>query len=193
MAVIEDAGEIIVHGRFGGLQVPVDSLDTEVAIPTGATHAEVQQGTQFQEVLYSITGLVDSWFVLPPSARDSVGTSFRVALSGAAGVDPNRKIYFRKSRLIRQISFRPLVSGRYVGLWDATTNIPILADGTGYAGLYYEVSVGGTQDLGSGPIVFVAGDWIIHDGSVWDKATEDPRAGICDDVIGNLAVTFTVD
>lgn len=193
MALVEDSGDILIHGRFDGLQVPVDAVDTEVAIPTGATHAEVQQETQFQEIFYSITGLVDSWFVLPPGARDAVGAPFRIALSGAAGVDPNRKIYFRKARKIRQISFRPSLPRRYAGTWDATTNIPTLADGTGANGEYYRVNVGGAQDLGSGVIAFSAGDWVIHDGTRWWNAVQDPRDGLCDDVIGNLAVTFTED
>ena len=113
MAVIENEGEILVHGRFGLLQVALDAVDTEVAIPSGATHAEIHIESQFQETLYSITGLADSWYVLPPGAKDEGGSPFRVALSGAAGVDPNRKIYFRKSKKIRQISFRPSLVGHY--------------------------------------------------------------------------------
>jgi len=118
MAVIEDEGNVLVHGRFGPLQVALDAVDTEVAIPTGGTHAEIHQDTQFQEILYSITGLIDSWFVLPPGAKDERGSAFRVALSGAAGVDPNRKIYFRKSKKIRQISFRPALVGHYADSRD---------------------------------------------------------------------------
>jgi len=113
MAVVEDQGNILVHGRFGALQVAVDGDDTEVAIPSGSTHAEIHQETQFQNILYSITGLVDSWFVLPPGPRDEADAPFRVALSGAAGVDPNRKIWFRKARQIRQITRRPSLIGHY--------------------------------------------------------------------------------
>lgn len=193
MAVVEEQGELLVHGRFGGLQVPVDAVDTEVAIPTGSTHAEVHQESQFQGVLYSITGLIDSWFVLPPGAKDEGGTAFRIALSGAAGVDPNRKIWFRKSRKIRHISFRPSISGRFSGNWDASTNTPALANGAGVDRTYFYVTAAGSVDFGAGLIAFVIGDWVIYDGSIWSKATTDPREGICDDVIGKLTVTFTED
>ena len=40
----------------------------------------------------------------------------------------------------------------FKGNWDASTNSPTLADGTGNAGDVYLVNVAGTQDLGSGNI-----------------------------------------
>src|SRR5262249_31478180 len=48
----------------------------------------------------------------------------------------------------------------YKGLWNAFTNSPTLADGIGTAGDIYEVSVAGTQDLGSGPVSYNPGDFI---------------------------------
>lgn len=58
----------------------------------------------------------------------------------------------------------------YKGTWDASTNTPTLADGTGNAGDVYICSVGGTQNLGSGSITFAAGDWVVYSGSVWQKS-----------------------
>lgn len=58
----------------------------------------------------------------------------------------------------------------YEGTWNANTNSPSLADGTGNAGDVYIVSVAGTQNLGSGPITFAAGDWIIYNGATWEKS-----------------------
>lgn len=57
----------------------------------------------------------------------------------------------------------------YEGLWDAATNDPTLVDGTGNDGDFYIVSVGGTQDLGSGPITFEVGDWVIYSGTNWQR------------------------
>lgn len=48
------------------------------------------------------------------------------------------------------------------GQWDASTNTPTLSDGTGNAGMVYEVTVGGTQDLGSGNITFNVGDFVVY-------------------------------
>jgi len=57
----------------------------------------------------------------------------------------------------------------YQGAWDATLNTPTLADGTGTKGHYYVVRTGGTQDLGSGSLTFNAGDWVVHNGYIWEK------------------------
>jgi len=48
------------------------------------------------------------------------------------------------------------------GSWDASTNTPTLIDGTGNPGDVWEVTVAGTQDLGSGPIAFTVGDWAVY-------------------------------
>ena len=69
-----------------------------------------------------------------------------------------------------------LVSGAlvYQGTWNASTNTPTLADGTGTKGHYYQVTVPGTQDLGSGNITFTTNDRVIHNGTIWQKwDTED--------------------
>jgi hypothetical protein len=67
----------------------------------------------------------------------------------------------------------------YQGTWNASTNTPTLADGTGSAGNVYRVSVAGTQNLGSGAIDFGVGDYAIHNGSTWEKAdTTDAVASV---------------
>jgi hypothetical protein len=58
----------------------------------------------------------------------------------------------------------------YKGSWNATTNSPTLADGTGNAGDVYRCSVAGTQNLGSGSITFAIGDFVIYSGSIWEKS-----------------------
>jgi len=64
------------------------------------------------------------------------------------------------------------------GEWDANANSPSLADGTGTAGDYYDVTTAGTQDLGSGSIDYTVGDVVKYDGSVWYKI--DSVANILD-------------
>lgn len=59
----------------------------------------------------------------------------------------------------------------YQGTWNASTNTPTISDATGSNGEVYITSTGGTRDLGSGNITFVAGDWVIHNGTVWEKTT----------------------
>lgn len=56
----------------------------------------------------------------------------------------------------------------YQGTWNASTNTPALASGTGAKGNYYKVSVAGTTTI-DGISAWAVGDTIIFDGSVWDK------------------------
>jgi hypothetical protein len=55
----------------------------------------------------------------------------------------------------------------FQGAWNASTNSPTLADGTGNQGDVYRVSVAGTQNLGSGSQAFDVGDFAIYNGSIW--------------------------
>ena len=57
----------------------------------------------------------------------------------------------------------------YKGQWNAETNTPALADGTGTKGDFYVVSVAGTRNLGSGNIQFFENDRVIYDGSAWSR------------------------
>jgi hypothetical protein len=57
----------------------------------------------------------------------------------------------------------------YKGAWDASTNTPNIADGSGVNGDYYLVSIAGTQDLGSGSIDFTSGDDVRYNGTIWQK------------------------
>lgn len=58
----------------------------------------------------------------------------------------------------------------YLGTWAASTNTPTLANGTGNAGDVYIASDSGSVDFGAGSISFVAGDWVVYSGSVWQKS-----------------------
>jgi hypothetical protein len=58
----------------------------------------------------------------------------------------------------------------YQGTWNASTNTPTLADGTGSTGDVYRVSTGASRNLGSGSITFVVGDYCIYNGTIWEKA-----------------------
>lgn len=58
----------------------------------------------------------------------------------------------------------------YKGVWDASTNTPMLADGSGVNGWVYRVHPGGTVNFGSGNITFTSGDYVIYNGSVWQQS-----------------------
>ena len=84
----------------------------------------------------------------------------RGTANGFATLDANGRVPY---------SQLPESAMEYKGQWNAETNTPTLADGTGTKGDFYIVSVAGTQNLGSGNIQFFVNDRIIYDGSVWSR------------------------
>lgn len=67
----------------------------------------------------------------------------------------------------------------YRGVWNASTNSPTLANGTGDSGDVYRVTIAGTQNLGAGAISFEVGDYVIYNGTIWEKSdTTDAVASV---------------
>ena len=84
----------------------------------------------------------------------------RGTANGFATLDENGRVPY---------SQLPESAMEYKGQWNAETNTPALADGTGTKGDFYIVSVSGTQNLGSGNVQYFENDRIIYDGSVWSR------------------------
>jgi hypothetical protein len=78
----------------------------------------------------------------------------------------------------------PTGTQTYVGTWNASTNSPTLADGTGVSGQYYIVNVAGTQNLGSGSITYALGDNVIYNGSIWQKVANSGGVTSVDGLTG---------
>jgi hypothetical protein len=56
----------------------------------------------------------------------------------------------------------------YQGTWNASTNTPTLASGTGTNGYYYLVSTAGSTNL-DGITDWQIGDWLLFNGTAWQK------------------------
>ena len=97
-------------------------------------------------------------------------TSQKGAANGYASLDSGGKV---------PASQLPSSLMEYKGVWNASTNTPTLVNGTGDTGDVYRVSVAGTQNLGSGNITFDIGDYVIYNGSTWEKSdTTDAVASV---------------
>lgn len=92
---------------------------------------------------------------------NAILSSEKGANNGVAPLDAGGKI---------AASYLPNTVMEYQGNWNASTNSPALADGVGNTGDVWRVNVAGTQDLGSGSITFAIGDFVIYNGSVWEKS-----------------------
>lgn len=80
----------------------------------------------------------------------------------------------------------------YQGTWNASTNTPTLASGTGTKGDYYVVSVAGSTDL-DGITDWQPGDWATFNGTAWQKVdnTENPKVLSGQIESGSAAVAAT--
>jgi hypothetical protein len=101
-------------------------------------------------------------------AAGSTKADARAAID-AASLDVNGRV---------PVSQLPASLMQYMGVYDAATNTPTLADGTGDVGDVYRVTVGGSRNLGSGAISFSVGDYVIYNSSsVWEKSDTTDAVG----------------
>lgn len=105
-------------------------------------------------------------------------TANKNVANGYAGLDSGGKVAAAQL---------PSTVMNYRGAWNASTNSPTLADGTGSNGDVYRASVAGTQNLGSGSQTWAIGDLAIYNGTIWQHS---PAADGVSSVNGNTgAVT----
>jgi hypothetical protein len=81
----------------------------------------------------------------------------------------------------------------YLGTWNAATNTPTLTNGVGDVGDLYICNVAGTVNFGAGPITFASGDWVIYNGSQWQKSagSSGTVTSVALSSTGNDAITIT--
>lgn len=77
----------------------------------------------------------------------------------------------------------------YQGVYNATTNSPTLVDGIGTKGYYYVVDIAGSQNFGSGLIIFNIGDWVIYNGTIWQKVDNTDAVSSVNGFIGAVNLT----
>jgi hypothetical protein len=136
-----------------------DNAVTNAKVATGLDAAKIANGsvsnTEFQYLANVTSDIQDQ-------LDDKVDESLLGANNGVATLDAGGKV--PASQLPNSVM-------EFKGQWNANTNTPTLADGTGNAGDVYRTEVAGTVDLGSGNIVFEVGDWVMYSGTVWQKAS----------------------
>ena len=76
----------------------------------------------------------------------------------------------------------------YEGAWNASTNSPALASGTGTQGDYYIVSVAGTTNL-DGVTDWQVGDWAVFSGTVWQKLDQTNTVISVNGQVGAVVLT----
>ncbi len=134
---------------FNGGPLPGPTIASQVQAETGTDNTVYMTPLRTAEAIVAQTPAIAS------QAQAEAGTDNTVVMTP-----------LRTAEAIAAQVVNPFV---YRGNWNATTNTPTLADGTGTSGWTYRVSVGGTIDLGSGPIEYEINDKVVHNGTTWEK------------------------
>jgi hypothetical protein len=78
----------------------------------------------------------------------------------------------------------------YQGTWNASTNTPTLASSTGVNGYYYIVGTAGSTNL-DGISDWQIGDWLLFNGSVWQKIDQSELVTSITSADASIIVTTT--
>jgi hypothetical protein len=78
----------------------------------------------------------------------------------------------------------------YQGTWNASTNTPTLASSTGVNGYYYIVGTAGSTNL-DGITDWQIGDWLLFNGSVWQKIDQSELVTSITSADASIIVTTT--
>lgn len=112
--------------------------------------------------------------------KNQIGAQTTAEATGVCPLDENGLI---------PVNRLPTESLVFKGLWNASTNEPVLSDATGMKGDFYICSVAGTQNLGSGEITFSENDTVIHDGTIWHRVASSSTRTELLNIIGNSSET----
>lgn len=176
---IEDAAITaakIASGAIDATKISDGSI-TNVKIATGVDAVKIADGS-VSNAKFQYLGNVTSDIQTQINAK--ISSSEKGANNGVATLDSGGKI--PTAQLPNSVM-------EYKGQWNANTNSPTLADGTGNAGDVYRVSVAGTQNLGSGNITFAVGDWVMYSGTIWEKASNTNDVNSVNGQTGSVVLT----
>jgi hypothetical protein len=137
----------------------------EPAITAGTSTQYYRGDKTFQTLNTAAVPESGSVYFTEPRVLATVLTGLN--LTGGGTIAATDSVLAAFGKVQNQIS--ALVGGAtYQGVWNASTNTPTLASGTGTKGYYYVVSVAGTTNL-DGITDWKIGDWAIFNGTTWDK------------------------
>lgn len=157
---IEDDG-----GYYTGTTVEAALQELGAVVGSGAASGITfdPTGTSFSATDVQALGEeIDTRLVATEAVADvAIPATEKGANNGVATLDGGGKI---------PVGQLPSSVMTYEGTWNANTNTPTLANGTGDAGMVYLVSTAGSTDFGAGAIAFAVGDWAVYNGSIWQKS-----------------------
>lgn len=171
----------------------VFQTDAEVLVVT-SLRLDSQSGILVADVSGNVTGTADT-DDLPEggtnlyytaaranAAADARITLQKAAANGLASLDGSGKLTTAQipASLVGAVSFQ--------ATWNANTNNPALASGTGTKGFYYVVATAGATSL-DGITDWKIGDWVIFNGTVWQKVDNTDSVTSVNTLTGAVVLT----
>ena len=131
------------------------------AIPSGSNRWNIFMDGTAQNYFRGNVGIGVSKTV-PAVELDVAGTIATTNFRMTSGAAVGRVL---QSDASGNASWVTLNTSGYLGTWNANTNTPTIADGTGTAGQFYIVTVAGTWNS----LTFAVGDQVYYNGTVWQR------------------------
>lgn len=156
---ITGSSSITVTNGAGTIAVTVPAngiTNTELASAINAT--KIADGSVTNAEFQFINSLTSN---AQTQIDSKINLTEKGANNGVATLDAGGKV---------PVAQLPSTVMEYQGAWNPSTNTPTLADGTGDNGDVYRANANGTADLGSGPQSYVIGDFVIYNGTIWQKS-----------------------
>jgi len=179
-----DAGDIMIKINQGGTVITETLLDFSTGYMGGDMYKSVYDTGD--------NGIVDKAEIVDDGTNSATAVEIRNFIdsksqnSGLASLDAGGKV--PTSELPDSV----VGALTYQGTWNATTNTPTLGDSGvgGVQGDYFVVNVAGTTSI-DGNADWEIGDWVVHNGSTWDKIDNSDKVSSVNGATG--VVTLDTD
>jgi hypothetical protein len=146
--------------KLAGIATAATANSADATLLARANHT----GTQLASTISDFSTAADARVAAGITGKEN--TSNKGIANGYASLDSGGKV---------PVTQLPSSIMEYQGVWNASTNTPTLANGTGSTGDVYRVSVAGTALT----IAFEVGDYAIYNGTTWEKSdTTDAVASV---------------
>lgn len=154
-----------------------DALSLTTAAPS-ALAASASVGTA------TTAARADHVHALPtPAAIGAIATTAIGAANGVAGLGADGKVP------TSQLPAVAIGGMNYQGTWNASTNTPTIPTATSSnKGFYYKVATAGATNV-SGITDWQVGDWIVSNGSAWDKIDNTDSVSSVNGATGAVTIT----
>ncbi|QXV74392.1 putative tail fiber protein [Rhizobium phage RHEph16] len=154
--------------KLSGIEDGATANDTDANLRDRTTHTGSQAQSTITNLVSDLAAKVDS---------SSVGAN-----NGVAPLDGTGKVP------VANLPGSVLGGVSYQGTWDAAANTPAIpAASAGNKGYYYKVATAGTTSI-SGIAEWAIGDWIVSNGTSWEKVDNSEAVTSVAGKVGNVSL-----